>query len=234
MFKISNGEIGPCEGIKTTYEMSPDLVDLFRPCLQAESCKADCGHCSSCFENGVERSRFNPPMPFMSGVSEGLMDKSVNNFLINLREFWSEIANWRELEKSDVNILLINCGELNLDEADKFRKILLKNQFRIYDPEDGSVDPGFLSDIKPQFPGPVFANLHDLNGKDLKTYYRKNAYRKELDVPLVLLNAQKFIDFNIQTRYGDPPLDWQDPLQFDWSRRTAEMIRKLLEGRFNQ
>jgi ATP-dependent DNA helicase RecQ len=234
MFKISNGEIGPCEGIKTTYEMPSDLVDLFKPCLQAESCKADCGHCSSCFESEIDRSRFNPSMPFMSVVAEGFMDRSVNNFLTKLREFWSEIANWRELEKSDVNILLINCGELNVDEEDKFKKVLLKNQFRIYDPEERSIDSGFLSDLKPQFPGPVFANLHDLTGDTIKSYYRKNAYRKGLGVPLVLLNAQRFGEFNIQTKYDDPPLDWQEPMQFDWSRRTAEMIRELLEGRFNQ
>jgi ATP-dependent DNA helicase RecQ len=234
MFRISSGEIGPCVGINATYEMPSDLVGSFKPCLQSESCKTDCGHCSSCFENGVPRSRFIPSMPFMSVVFEGFMERSMNNFLTELRDFWSEIANWRALEKPDVNILLINCGELSSDESDKFKKLLTKNQFRIYDPEEGSIDPGFLSDLKPQFPGPVFANSDDLRGNTINSYFRKNAYRKDLGVPLVLLNAQRFGELNIQTEQNVSPLDWQEPLQFDWSRRTAEMIRKLLEGRFNQ
>jgi superfamily II DNA/RNA helicase len=234
MFKISNGDLSPCEGIKNTYEMPIDLVDLFSPCLQIESCKSNCGHCSSCFENSIDRSFYETKMPFMSVTSQDYIDTSMKVFVDELRDFWSRIAEWRVLAELDVNILPIAQFDLEMNQSKSFENILRKNQFWFYGANKQTIDPENLNYAKPQVPGSSILRSDSFSGNLVKCFYRKEAFRNDFGVPLILLDMKRDHEPNLEIKYGAPFLDWQIPLHFDWVKVTTELIRKLIDGRFNR
>jgi ATP-dependent DNA helicase RecQ len=234
MFKISSGELGPCEGIKSAYEMPIELADLLRPCLQVESCKDNCGHCSRCFEKNVARSRSKTTMPFMSTVSKEYVDRSMKTFIDDLRNFWRRIPEWRELADPDVNILPIAQFDLEKEKSKLFEEMLIRNQFWIYDTDGKSVDRDLLNYIRPQVPGAALIRSDSIGGDLVKCFYRKESFRKDLGVPLLLLDMERDHEPDIETKFDSPILDWQIPKHFNWVKETTEMIRKLVDGRYHQ
>lgn len=233
MFQIATGECSPCEGIRKTYEMPVDLVNLFKPCLQVESCKDHCGHCSSCFEYNVVRSHYGNQTPFMSVAMQECPSRQMRIFVRELRNFWLQVAEWRALAELDVNVLPISRQGIDAYQSVAFDDILIRNQFWIYSRRGSSVNSDFATSIKPQVPSPALISTDSLSEGVFKCFYRKDSFRRDFGIPLLLLDVVDNEKPNLEVEFGSPVLDWRIPEQFGWVEKSSELIRKLIDGGFD-
>ena len=227
MNQISLGQLSPCTGIKITYAMSDELIEMFKPSLKFDRCKDRCGHCSSCFIDNVVSEKMIDEMPKMS-VAFGEPQIPLRTFVAELKGFWNTVPYWRNVVYPEVNVVPVWLADLTKEETDKFEHCFSHYGGWIYS-ENGPLEPNKLfKEINAEVPSIGFCYSSHVGATNLRMFYRKYCYRRDMGVPVLLLGVNSQMLPQVELAIGHD-LDWSGPEDCMWKVITGGLVTKFLK-----
>lgn len=220
MWSVASGEKPPCDAIELTYEFTSETIERFRPSLKAQRCSTECGHCSSCFRQGVTPQKTIEVFPKMSVAIE----PSTIELVSKLSDFWAKVPHQKLMTSDRSRIYPAFVGDVDFERVLVLMRLYVeKNHGWLY--EDNTISPDQIwgNSMFPQVPLWAVSPFRD---HGVNTAPMRNLlYRQDLLVPplVVLLNHET------QLKSFENSNDlYANAQQFGWKDATQEIVIEIL------